>query len=275
MTSFHAVYLLRNGNPLSWTRRFLRSYARTRVPTDVSLILLLKGFEDGKPSKEVDALLEKLNIKAESFAVSDEGYDLEAYRKIVQAFPDKSLLFLNSHSELLHKTALEDFQTAVRNLGEEALIGASGSWECPAHFGLAFPNPHIRTTGFLARAQDYLEACKGHDLTTKGGCHAFESGPQSLTHWFKTNNRPVAVVTKGGESYPTDKWPQSRTFRLAHQENLLIGDNRSRKYQVGTRKRRRHHATHSWGDYSAISNTGLASFLKRNIMERLKQLGWL
>ena len=91
MTSFHAVYLLRNGNPLNWSRRFLRSYARTRVPAGVSLILLLKGFEDGKPPKEVDALLEKLNIKTESFTVSDEGYDLEAYRKIAQAFPDKHL----------------------------------------------------------------------------------------------------------------------------------------------------------------------------------------
>jgi len=92
-----------------------------------------------------------------------------------------------------------------------------------------FPNPHVRTNGFLIERRRML-GFDPQDIREKLDACAFESGPNGLTTQLRRAGLSAIVVGRDGGGWDVDEWPRSRTFRLQDQANLLISDNQSRKF---------------------------------------------
>jgi hypothetical protein len=84
-----------------------------------------------------------------------------------------------------------------------------------------FPNPHIRSNGFMIDRRRLLEL--GSDLIrTKIDACGFESGIDSLTARVRRQGMAALVVGRGGQDYDVPDWTHSGTFRLGQQKNLLL-----------------------------------------------------
>ena len=111
-----------------------------------------------------------------------------------------------------------------------------------------FPNPHIRSNGFMIARQRLLDFAFPKIITKEDGCR-FESGGRSLTSCVQSLGLSTRVVGKDGRGYDVEDWPSSRTFRLGSQDNLLITDNRVRAFNNYSPEARKIHAFMTWGDY--------------------------
>jgi len=111
-----------------------------------------------------------------------------------------------------------------------------------------FPNPHIRTNGFMIKRERLL----GFPIPAvrdKIEAMHFESGVNSLTAHLRGLGLSALVVGKDGIGYAVEDWPASRTFRLGQQENLLITDNHVRNFWEYSPEERALHVFMTWGDY--------------------------
>ena len=163
------------------------------------------------------------------------------------------------------------FENAIEQTGGAGLIGASGSFE--GGLDGEGTNAHIRTNGFLISARTYMELAP-EDLTSKEACHAFEHGDQSLTSQVQQRSEPVLLVNSNLAVFEPKDWAKSETFRLGHQENLLVADNRSDKYHCGTNRRRRHHAYASWGANARAPDLSVLKATSRRLWHGLLQHGY-
>ncbi len=112
----------------------------------------------------------------------------------------------------------------------------------------AFPNPHIRTNGFMLRRK-HLARFDAAQMDTKFNACAFESGTDSLTAQLRRDGLAALVVTSDGAGYDVPHWSRSETFRLGGQTRLILTDNRSRDFTAMTPAERAVHARITWGDY--------------------------
>lgn len=278
---FLPVYLLRKGNPDAWARAFLASFFANDPGPETMLLVLKKGFADGDPlpacfNRLSDAARARLSFED----VPDDGVDLTAYRALCARYPDHAFLFMNSHSRIGHRNWHRAFSKAWTISGSGAgsggpgnIVGASGSWETPLPGVIAFPNPHIRTTGFLIRASTFLELSAGR-VENRAACLALEAGADNLTSLIMKGGGAALIVNADGDVFPPKDWHRSRTFRLGEQEKLLIADNRSAKYHHGTNRRRRHHARASWGPDAAPPPTSVFTCLSRILWARVFHYGF-
>ena len=129
----------------------------------------------------------------------------------------------------------------------EFRIRPKGSWTDLARFP-PFPNPHIRSNGFMMSRQRFLEV-ESADIKTKFDACAFESGIDSMTSQIRRKGLRAVVVGRSGQGYDVADWVQSGTFRLGNQENLILTDNQSRTYDVMTPGTRATHVRITWGDF--------------------------
>jgi hypothetical protein len=111
-----------------------------------------------------------------------------------------------------------------------------------------FPNPHIRSNGFMVR-RGQLALFDGVAMATKDDACYFESGPNSLTAQVRRAGQAAILVGRNGQGYDVAEWPSSQTFRLGDESNLLIADNHSRAFLEMTPENRITHARMTWGDY--------------------------
>jgi len=110
----------------------------------------------------------------------------------------------------------------------------------------AFPNPHIRSNGFMLR-RDRLTPFQNAQIATKDDACLFESGPDSLTAQLRRGGLSAIVVGRDGKGYDVPDWWRSRTFRLGDQANLLLTDNHSRAFFTMSAEDRATHARMTWG----------------------------
>lgn len=111
-----------------------------------------------------------------------------------------------------------------------------------------FPNPHLRSNGFMLR-RDRLTHVYKPPIATKDDACLFESGPNSLTAHLRRSGLAAIVVGRNGEGYDVPDWWRSETFRLGNQQNLLLTDNHSRAYVTMSAEDQATHARMTWGDY--------------------------
>lgn len=110
-----------------------------------------------------------------------------------------------------------------------------------------FPNPHIRTNGFLI-SRDLMRSIRFRPPRNKDEAYQFESGRDSLTRQVLNGGYQVRIVGRNGIAYPPDAWACSNTFRQCDQGNLLIADNQTRIYQESDIETRQKLARICWGD---------------------------
>lgn len=111
-----------------------------------------------------------------------------------------------------------------------------------------FPNPHIRSNGFLI-ARHRMLGFEPSEVKTKLDSCLFESGIDGLTNRIRRDQLGACVVDRFGNSYPIADWSRGKTFRLGGQEGLLLTDTRSRQFDAMPPGTRETHARMTWGDY--------------------------
>lgn len=113
----------------------------------------------------------------------------------------------------------------------------------------AFPNPHIRSSGFMVRRDRLLMHFEPSQIRTKLDACAFESGHESLTTLLRRAGLAAIVVANDGQGYDVPDWWRSGTFRLGNQPKLILTDNRSREFVAMPPGERSLHVRLTWGDY--------------------------
>ncbi len=109
-----------------------------------------------------------------------------------------------------------------------------------------FPNYHIRTNAFIISGK-LLSKIKCRPILNKMDAHRFESGKDSLSKQIMRMGRDIVIVGKDGVGYGKKDWPNSYTFRVGNQENLLIADNQTMKYLAGDEVARNELSMSTWG----------------------------
>jgi hypothetical protein len=249
-SSIAVVHLVRAANSPSALARFLNSYHECPAGLPHRLIFLLKGFGEKLPS-EVSQLLDR--VPHTKIYCRDKGFDVASYFYAAERLSESLVVFINSFSVLRGDQWLSKLHRAYTD-GGGGLIGATGSWESisieSSPGGLvqrakalvlslplrvlfpAFPNPHVRTNGFLLARTDFL-AMRPKWMRTKLDAWLFESGRNSMTRQILRRGLKVLVVGRDGSVYRPEEWPRSLTFWQSKQENLLIHDNRTIAYENG------------------------------------------
>ena len=92
-----------------------------------------------------------------------------------------------------------------------------------------FPNPHLRTNGFLIRPRDMVNSLR-NKIKTKKDAYIYESGKSGLSNYIVNQGLKLVVVGQNGKGYNVDEWKNSQVYVDREQENLLISDNMTRRY---------------------------------------------
>lgn len=111
----------------------------------------------------------------------------------------------------------------------------------------SFPNPHIRTTGFLINSNEFIEFMKSKRIKSKLQSFLIESGNNSLTNFFKRKKYDIFIVNKDGQKFSLQEMRKSYTFAYKKQNKFLISDNHIRNYLKLSKKEKIKRSKHVWG----------------------------
>lgn len=254
MHEISVVHLVWAPLGLSAPREFAKSWRENRAGVDrVRLVLLFNGLESDAQRLELSREFE--GIEFDELVTPRPMIDLAAYRWCVPQIEGSHALFCNSYSRALAPDWLELFDRHVND--RNGMIGATGSFETPhtAPFRLRtawtkafprFPNPHLRTTGFLL-AREMIEEIRWSEPKRKLPALMLESGPRSLSEQVRRTGANCVVVGRDGRAYGESDWPTSGTFRSGEQSNLVIADNRTDDYARADAALRSKLAADAWG----------------------------
>jgi len=280
------VHLVRRCNGLEIFERFISAYRNNEPGIDHRLLILFKGFDSPEDLSRYRIMLSGLDylellVPDTGYDIGSYMMAFQAYHQKYQYF-----CFLNSYSEPLYRGWLALlYRHASRP--EVGLVGVTGSYQSLYSdaefenyiytrtlvyartlrpfkrvliraaltyirftrfpFFASFPNPHVRTNGFMLPTSVLLRVRAGK-MRCKMDAYRFESGRQGLTPQVLRMGRKPVVVGADGAGYDIEDWYKSNTFRRANQENLLIADNQTRAYADGDLKLKVSCSHHAWGD---------------------------
>jgi hypothetical protein len=113
-----------------------------------------------------------------------------------------------------------------------------------------YPNPHIRTNAFMIDRERFL-SLRHNRFSRKADVYKFESGRDSMTNQVLKAELKALVVDRSGETYDVRDWRSSSTFWTSDQQNLMIADNMTRKYALGSNQLRALLENYAWHPPSA------------------------
>ena len=241
----------RLADPVTPFETFLESYLRRDAGVEHQLYIICKGFTS---NDDLRRLSEKTKAAPHALVYVDEReLDIGAYYAAAMQCECDVVCFLNTYSEILGEWWLAKLS---RNLARPSvgLVGCSGSYEAPTHGGrydnIPFPSPHLRSNAFMLGRDVFLKIKPRHSLNDKFSTYIFEHGRMSLTRRIVSLGLDVLVVGKDGRGYSVNEWSRSRTFRQGGQTNLLIGDNRTRDFDLAPAPEKRSLFRMAWSDRS-------------------------
>lgn len=277
MSEICVIHLVRKKNGIDSFRDFMESYLKYSAGVEHELLILYKGFH----SKTDIGLYEELlkNIPHTFLMVSDFGFDLGSYFIAAEKCSSEYCCFLNSFSVILDKDWLLKLYQHIRQ-PSVGIVGTTGSWGslCPkqkpynknmpylmkllrrlvlpvlrplyGRYFDYFPNYHIRTNGFMIERRLMLKIDQVI-IFTKLQAFYLESGKNSITNQIKKMGLEPIVVGKNGKGYEKHEWNISNTFWRGSQENLLISDNQTRKYDREISDQRKKWEYFAWGNIAS------------------------
>lgn len=247
--------------------RFAASYRAHAAGLDHRLVFLRNGVEPGPVARRCTDLCNELN--AERVELTPPGQDLDAYSAAAREVDAAAVCFLNSYSEILASGWLGALGLVLQEPGV-GLVGATGSNESALSAAPhllrpllrrrypPFPNPHVRTNGFMLR-RDLMLGLDWPATTAKRRALELESGVSSITRQVWALGLEALVVGRDGAGYPPDRWRESATFRSGNQANLLVADNRTRQYDEADPEWRGTLERMAWGSITPRSSRRRAS----------------
>ncbi len=275
------VYLSWLPYDISNFNSFLKSYIQFDARHPHRLIIAFNGISLVNQQKvsSFSELLKSFKIVDYSCLYYNGGQDIEIYARINQEIEFETILFLNTFSILREAGWLAIYLNHFSP--QVGLISASAS--CQSYYssvfqkhpytwegekGLAynfrkyklflkalfywrwlfhpFPNAHVRTNAFMVRREEFLQM-KVDLIDTKFRAYLFENGRRSLTNYYLRKGMKVLVIGKNGNAYEPPEWKDSNTFWVNDQENLLVSDNQTELYQLGTESERKSMTKLAWG----------------------------
>jgi hypothetical protein len=219
------------------------------------------------------------NLPEAQFLLFENGQDIEIYQKAAAIVDADFFLFLNTYTQFMHPDWLNAYsKNWTENTG---LIGASGSyasylsavnvfnkWNRRDDISLSkkikifkyklklnflhsrkfkkFPAPHIRTNAFFT-SKAIFASIAVDSINGKMDAYFFENGKDSLTESVLKMGLKCIIIDKAGKSYEIPDWPTSKIFWMDNQENLLISDNQTTKYQEATLREKEMYNEIAWG----------------------------
>jgi len=236
--------------------RFIESYKINNAGLEHTLYVIYKGFLNVEHLEKAKELIK--GIYHVPLYFNDYTFDIGAYIEFARTVESDFICALNTNTEILSNDWLWKLSQnlALPNVG---LVGATASYEGPKNSdGIfpAFPNPHIRSTGFMMNRELFYSIAKSHHIIDKFDAYKFESGLESLTSKVLSLGMRVLLVGANGRGYSMKFWPISKTFRMGLQENLLIADNQTRNYMKLPWSQKIEFVNRTWGGF-------IASFLFR------------
>lgn len=247
-------------------RAFRDSYSRWPAGAEHVLYVIYKGFANAASLEEAHEVLGDLVHR--DLYLEDEWLDLGAYYQAASRVGHEKVCFLNTASKICGANWL--LKLAV-NLSEEVgMVSCSANYEAPEHPGLEnvpFPNPHLRTNGFLIRRNHFLEFLAETDVRDKTSAYMLEHGPSSFTRRFAERGLKSLLVGRNGRGYEPPWYANSNTFRQGAQSNLLIADNQTTAFDKATPDEKRALYYLSWGDAGTrhLNGQDLPEQLARNL----------
>ena len=193
-------------------------------------------------------------------------FDFGSYKRVSEKYRSHTIFFLNSHSYPLKKNWLKKLLYYYK---EKTLIGTSASYESlltslkfkKIHKIISFlirlirykkkfktfPNPHIRTSSFLIKGEDFISFIKNKKITNKEDAWFTESGLNGLTNYFKRKKYDIFVINSDGLKFTENNWMLSETYNYSKQSKSLISDKHTRKYLKLSNQKRLSASCTSWG----------------------------
>lgn len=254
---------------------FTQSYRRHPAGRAHDLLIAAKQFADEADFAPFARHLEGLDYRL--VLLPDEGLDLGAYVSLARTEPYRTFCFLNSLSEILVDDWLGKLATALdaapggvvgtsascRSVANgvrrmryprvprflQGLRGFLGFWKVALTYP-PFPNPHLRTNGFMI-ARETLLGLKLPHFRTKPDTSIFESGRGNLSRQIWKRGGKVLVVDRDGRAWDQPGWESSATFWSGGQAGLLVADKQTRMYAYGDAARRSQLTRLAWGPMGA------------------------
>jgi hypothetical protein len=265
--------LVRKKNGLEPFRDFLASYLAYPAGVDHDLLILYKGFGRGANIGPYQKLLE--DVPHSFLMVADFGFDFRPYFIAAEKYNSQYFCYLNSFSVILDKDWLLKLYRHINQPGV-GLVGATGWPSVPPslsppqknrplwkkllmplvwkilrfRYGMYydyFPHYYIRTNGFMIARESMMKIRRGLILTKMHTCR-LESGKNSITKQVEQMGLKCMVVGKNGMGYDKQEWNASNTFWCGTQDNLLISDNLTRKFDTASLECRQKYELFAWGE---------------------------
>ncbi len=262
-------------------KNFINSYVNVSSGHEHDLVFLFNGVVEESELQPYYEFADMVKIKYKYFCLKG-GQDIEAYFWIAEKIKGYShFLFFNSFSVILCNNWLQNYLNAIELPGV-GLVGSTGSWQ--SHYTnvfqnhkaayertksvlynyrkyklflktifywrflfAAFPNPHIRTTAFVIKSSLFLKL-KRKKLHSKFDAYLLESGREGISNQVLKKGYKILIVDKFGRTYPPDKWPESKTFWVENQENLMVQDNQTGLYRDANKYERKRLQELAWGE---------------------------
>jgi len=258
-------YLFTRFDNVQTLLNFIENYKRYNSNQEHDLIICFKLL-DFFSINNLKIHLNKLDY-IEFIDISKKNdFDLGSYKRVSEKYPDDIIFFLNSHSYPICDSWLSKIVNLYK---EKTIIGTSASNESLLSslklkkfykffdYSLkkfkykkdffTFPNPHLRTTGFLINASDYHNYIKDKKLDNKYDAWLIESGKNNLTNFFKKKKYKIFIVNSDGEKFGLNNCKFSETFNYRTQKKCIISDKHCRKYIKSTNYEKKLFEFSTWG----------------------------
>lgn len=249
-------------------KKFIDNYKFFSSGINHKLVICLKLLNDDKVSNVKNFLLkEKVEFELFIDVNKNNDYDFGSYSRVADKYKDYLIFFLNASSRPVFSSWLK---LVVNNYKINTIIGTTASYEShenniklkkfykiisytykkirnKINFN-PFPNPHLRTTGFLINAKDYINFYNNKSCKSKFDAWKIESGKSSITNFFLNKNFNTLLINSDGKSFNPLDWHSSNTYCFKETSKLLISDRHTRKYDNMNNKEREHIIKVVWGN---------------------------
>tara|TARA_Y100000992_G_scaffold284041_1_gene233853 strand:+ start:968 stop:1786 length:819 start_codon:yes stop_codon:yes gene_type:complete len=244
---------------------FLKNYNKFDSGHSHELLICFKllSNEQIKIFKEI---LKEVNYIEFVDEYKKNDFDLGSYKRVSIAYSSRYIFFLNGYSYPICDNWLGKI---IKNYKIKSILATSGSYESlltsikPKKiykiisylFRLIkyknlfnpFPNPHIRTTGFLIKGVDYINFMQDKIIETKEDVWKIESGKYSLTNYFKNLDYNIYIINSDGQKFLEKDWKISKTYNYSDQNKSIISDRHIRKYHNSNSDEKLKFQKNTWG----------------------------